>query len=412
MHARMSHKYLLYIAIVLLLPLQFGLHMSVLNAPMEYMGCKGVEGPREDCIEGWNPALPSSMYAIGGLCGSAITTLVTRFVGLDGALCTASLFFQVGTIVFWCAGFQGTVLVSRMITGIGAGIAIVCAPIAINQLSPPHLAAFFGAQTQISTNLGIIFAQVWGVLWAENHWRRIVAASVFVALVCLGGTVYLRARGVIAAPAALHQEGQSNAPSITLVELAKNARYRFVLVVSVALFVVQQLTGINAIILYGVRILSVVFPDYAKAVNLLISMTNLVLTLVGAYFINRYGRKRLLVISLSSMGFFTSMLAFALVRGLQGLTAAAAILTVAAFAIGIGPIPFLYISEISPPEAVNAAQSMGTVSSWLATFAVVALFPSLQGSLGSSSFYLFGVSTLASAALGAYFLQPDSSQTA
>ncbi|CAI7156369.1 BTE_collapsed_G0004350.mRNA.1.CDS.1 [Saccharomyces cerevisiae] len=62
---------------------------------------------------------------------------------------------------------------------------------------------------------------------------------------------------------------------------------------------------------------------------------------------------------------------------------------IAAFAIGLGPIPFLIIGELSYPQDAATAQSFGTVCNWLATFIVGYLFPIGHGLMGGYVFAIF-----------------------
>lgn len=64
------------------------------------------------------------------------------------------------------------------------------------------------------------------------------------------------------------------------------------------------------------------------------------------------------------------------------LTAIAALLFVASFAVGLGPVPFILASELVGPEAVGAAQSWALGANWIATFVVAQFFPVLDDALG------------------------------
>lgn len=66
----------------------------------------------------------------------------------------------------------------------------------------------------------------------------------------------------------------------------------------------------------------------------------------------------------------------------QTLSAVPLLLFVASFAIGLGPIPFLLVSELVPPEAVPATSSIALSSSWIASFVVALGFLPLRDALG------------------------------
>lgn len=421
------------VTVLILAPLlltQFGLHMAVLNAPMDYMGCNGVEGLNQDCIEGWNPAWASSAYALGGFLGSTLAGTIVAYKSSATPIHfriyqLSAVLFGIGSVMMSVVSWQHLVVIARTISGVGAGLSVNCCPILLNRLSPPHRRGLCGSLTQISINFGIILAQLFGIFWAtERSWRMIMHTASIFALVNVALAVWKTKPSSIATYSQeaerlardIEQELQTGEPpeedsappqSVSLTKFFTLDKYRFALICTISIFVVQQATGINSIVQYGVRVMAIAVPEHAKLVNLCVSLINLFMTAVGAGLMDKFGRKALLLSSLALTGIFTGVLAFGLVRGLGGFSVGALILTICAFAIGIGPIPFLYISEIAPKESVGIAQSVGTGASWLSTFVVVALFPGIQRALGPSAFYLFSVLTLASA-VWYYFYLPRS----
>lgn len=74
------------------------------------------------------------------------------------------------SIAIMCAG--------RLISGIGAGTAVVVVPIYISEIAPPKEKGLFGALTQIMINVGILVAQLLGYFLSKgNLWRIILVVS-------------------------------------------------------------------------------------------------------------------------------------------------------------------------------------------------------------------------------------------
>lgn len=384
MHCDSLATTLFKIMIVSLQPLQFGLHMAILNAPMAYMRCD----ISEDCIKNWSSTIPGSIYAFGGLLGSFFVAHTIRKFGVHKTLTLSSVLFAVGSAILAFAHTQSTVIIARIITGVAAGIAIVASPIFISLNAPPSQKALFGTATQLNVNGGIIIAQLLGTVVPPRNWRWIMYASLVVALISMLLLVPVQDSH------RLETEDHSN--SISVSKLLRDPGHSIWRNIAVSLFAVQQLTGINAIIVYGVRVLGKVFPDQAKIVNLLVSVVNFVATLASATIIAKRGTRDVLIMSLKSMGVFTALLAFAMHGQYQMLTVCALFLATISFALGIGPIPFSYIGEVTPREALNATQSLGTMTSWISTFFVLAAFPYCEKVLGADAFYIFSVSTLVS----------------
>jgi MFS family permease len=138
----------------------------------------------------------------------------------------------------------------------------------------------------------------------------------------------------------------------------------------------QQLSGINAVIFYSTSILSSILPNSSAVISLIISLVNLAMTLPSTTIIERWGRKPLLQCSICTMGVMSLFLGAGIVYEWRLISVVASFGFVAAFSIGLGPIPFLIISELVDVEAVSAGQSFGLVVNWFATFCIV--LPSLD----------------------------------
>ena len=115
-------------------------------------------------------------------------------------------------------------------------------------------------------------------------------------------------------------------------------------------------------------------------------------TYVTATIVDRAGRRPLLIGSISVMGIACLITVHGIVGEHSYLTVFAIFLYIAAFAMGLGPIPFLLISEVTQLQATSVAQSFGTVLNWVATFLIGYLFPILHTKLGGYVFGIFGIS--------------------
>jgi MFS family permease len=80
---------------------------------------------------------------------------------------------------------------------------------------------------------------------------------------------------------------------------------------------------------------------------------------------------------------------------------------VAAFAIGLGPVFWLLISEIYPDNIRAKAGSVATIANWGSNFIVALVFPILVGAIGQgNSFWVFALLT-GLAIVFVYFLVPE-----
>jgi MFS family permease len=163
--------------------------------------------------------------------------------------------------------------------------------------------------------------------------------------------------------------------------------------------VLQQVTGINTAIYYAPTILQ--GTGLSSSTSILASVSvgaiNLVMTVVSLFLIDRLGRRPLLVASLTGMVVSLVGLGLAFeVSGLGGAQSWIALLFlvtyVGSFAIGMGPVFWLLISEIYPLRVRGEAMSVATAANWLSNFAVGLSFLLLIDALGrAGTFWLYAV---------------------
>lgn len=166
---------------------------------------------------------------------------------------------------------------------------------------------------------------------------------------------------------------------------------------------VQQLTGINAIIMYGVSVLRELIPeDGAALINVFISAVNLITTWYASRFFDSAGRKPYLLASIAGLGINSLVLGLGMIFHIPILSAVATILFVTSFSIGLGPIPWMVAAETVEFNASGAAQSISLCANWIGTFLVSYGFPVLAATgLGKGGMFLVFAGI---ALLGAIFI--------
>jgi SP family arabinose:H+ symporter-like MFS transporter len=145
----------------------------------------------------------------------------------------------------------------------------------------------------------------------------------------------------------------------------------------------SQITGINAVLYYGSIIVSEHFPGQSTSMaliaNVIIGTVNFLFTIVAMVFLDRWGRRAILIIASGGMAIALTFLVIGLnVDGISPVLMLASILLyVAFFALGMGPGPWLIISEIFPTKVRGRAASIATSTLWSGTLLVTFTFLSL-----------------------------------
>jgi MFS family permease len=173
------------------------------------------------------------------------------------------------------------------------------------------------------------------------------------------------------------------------------------LVVVCVFFVFQQITGINVPFYYGPQLLGDLFQESASAVQAamaglqsaaILGAVNVVATFFAFRYIDKLGRRKL------ALGGFVGMAIFMVVAaiGVAYLTGAPKIVVVmigfsffiTSFAIGVGGTGWLIQGEVFPTSVRGSAAATGATVNWLANFAIIVAFPTLNTAFGLPSVML------------------------
>ena len=176
------------------------------------------------------------------------------------------------------------------------------------------------------------------------------------------------------------------------------------LVVGLGLAIFQQVVGINTVIYYSPTILSFTGLEAKSAITqaLFIGLTNVVFTIVAVLLLDRIGRRIFLLVGTACV--FVALVALGayfyfpyLQDNAPHMALAALLLYIAGFAIGLGPVFWLMISEIFPLALRGPAMAVCTVANWSFNFAISFTFLSLVEALGrGGAFWLYaGIAVLA-----------------
>jgi MFS transporter, SP family, xylose:H+ symportor len=156
-------------------------------------------------------------------------------------------------------------------------------------------------------------------------------------------------------------------------------KMRIVLAIGIVLAVLQQVTGINVFLYYGPEIFKNIAGakiDAALLQTIVIGVVNLTFTIVAIWTVDRWGRKPLMIIGASGMG--VSLTAIGLATYCQQTQAWLLLFMlsyIACFAMAVGPVTWVILSEIFPTKIRGRAMAIATFCLWLANFIVSQTFP-------------------------------------
>lgn len=365
--------------------------------------------------------------ALAGAAGGAAVAgrLADRFGRRPVLLATATVFI-VGALVSALAGNLALLLVGRLLVGIGIGGASMLTPLYLAEIAPARERGALVSFNQLAITLGILVSYLVGYGFAASGaWRWMLGLGAVPGVILAVGMLVLpetprwlaghghadQARGALrrlrgrdadieAEIRQLRADLRSDVQALPESRLG-HAAARLPLIVGIGLAVFQQITGINTVIYFAPMIFQASGLSSASAAILAtagIGVVNVGMTLVAIWLVDRVGRRVLLLSGLAGMVVSLCVLALGFLLGtgpaLGWLTAASLAAYVGSFAIGLGPVFWLLISEIFPLAIRGRGMSAATIANWLANLVVALTFLDLINLLGRPGvFFLYAALT-------------------
>jgi len=378
-----------------------------------------------------------SSVLFGSLVGAIAGGMLADRWGRRRLLIITATVFGIGAIGAALSPDTGWLIVARILAGAAIGVASFVAPLYISEIAPVAIRGKLVSVNQVALTSGIVISYLVDYAFAgDGAWRWMFAMAVVPAAAFGIGLLFIpesprwlvgrglpdKARAVlerIRAPGQVeaeftqiqHSADQQKADWSELLSPA----LRPAMIVGVGLAVAQQITGINTVIYYAPTIFKFAGLSSASVAILAsvgVGIVNVILTVVAMQLIDRVGRRPLLLVSLAGMSLSLIVLGLAfdlpqLSGSLGWIAVTSLMLYVGSFAVGLGPVFWLILSEIYPLRIRGRAMSVGTVANWSANLIVALSFLTLTHAMGkAATFWLYGLVSIG-AWLFAFFLVPE-----
>ena len=392
---------------------------------------------QEFALPDFTVGLVVSAVLIGAVIGAAIGGDLADHFGRRRLIIIAAIIFAVGAIGTATVPDVGLLIAGRIVVGIAIGIASEVTPLYISEVSPSGTRGSLVSLNQLAITIGIVISYLVDYsLSAIQGWRYMLGLAAIPAMILGIGMLPLpdtprwlvnhnemdKARKVLKRiRGTVDVEGELNDIQSSLqrqrggrAELF-NPMVKPALIIGVSLAIFQQVTGINTVIYYAPTIFEfagITSASSAILATVAVGIVNVVMTVVAIALLDRVGRRPLLLIGLAGMIFSLGLLGTAFflpsLLGLLGdMAAAGLMLYVASFAIGLGPVFWLLISEIYPLRVRGLAMSIASEANWGSNLIIALTFLTLVQILGrSGTFWLYGLVGVG-AWIFAYLLVPE-----
>lgn len=383
-----------------------------------------ISGAEQAIQQFWNltpveHGLTISIALIGTIIGSLMGSIPSDLLGRRKTLILIAIIYLVASLGTALATNWYVFLFFRLLGGLGVGASSVTAPVYISEIAPAERRGRLVAMFQFNVVFGILFSYFSNYLIGQDGevtWRwmlgvQAIPSLLFLVLLFLVPEsprwLILRKGKVEEAKATLriihphnYEEVVENIRANHRAEQATggtqqllSAKYKFPVYLAIAFAVFNQVSGINAIIYYAPRIFEM--TGLGRSASLLstvgIGLVNFLFTLLALNFIDRVGRKRLMLIG--SVGLIATLGLVAQAFYTENFSGWAVtvylLIYIAFFAFSQGAVIWVFISEIFPNEVRAKGQTLGSFTHWAMAAIIAFSFPMLAERVGGGHTFAF-----------------------
>lgn len=363
----------------------------------------------------------TSAVLLGATVAAMFGGWVADRFGRRPVMLVLALLFVVGALISAVALSVGVLIAARILIGVCIGVVSFVAPLYIAEVAPPDRRGALVSLNQLAITIGILVSYIVDSAFAgSGSWRWMLGLGAAPGLVLAAGMLVLPE-----SPRWLMKRGREDEARAVLFRTRRNNKsvdreiteikedlalerktpgsrvffapsMRWPLFIGIGLAILQQVTGINTIIYYAPTIFFSAGFQSASASILAtagVGVVNVLMTILALRIIDKAGRRALLLTGTAGMA--VSLLVFAIgfayggaLPGFRWIAILSLMAYVGFFAIGLGPIFWLLISEIFPLAIRGRAMGLATVANWGFNLLVALTFLQLLQAFGPATTFL------------------------
>ncbi|AUC76132.1 sugar porter family MFS transporter [Olleya sp. Bg11-27] len=314
----------------------------------------------------------------------------------------------------------GMLVFFRILGGLGIGVASMNAPMYIAEIAPSNIRGRMVTYYQLAIVIGffIVFLATYYIGnnltqteniafgWRRMFWSELIPSGLFLVLLFFvpKSPRWLALKGKDdEALVVLEKINEADIASKELLQIKQSLNQDeagvkvsyfskailIIIAIGTVLSMLQQFTGINAVMYYGADIFEKALgfgKEDVLAQQILLAFVNLVFTFVAMFTVDKFGRKPLLYIGSIGMIVGFLLLGVTLQQESVGMLSLIGVLIfIASFALSMGPVVWVLLSEMFPNKIRSVAMSVAVAAQWAANYVVSQSFPMVMGSETNNS---------------------------
>lgn len=347
--------------------------------------------------------------SIGAIVGAVTAGRLSDRIGRRRVIFILGIVFIVGSLFCAVVPNNEWLIAGRIFLGLGVGGSSALVPVYLAEMAPAKARGRLAGLNQLMIVTGLLLGYCVNYLLAGTaDWRLMLASGALPALLLVAGLPFLpesprwlmshgrkeeASRLLYATRSA--EEAASDIEAITRVDAQSSKRellakwVRPAIIVGLGIPILCQATGLNMVTYYAPTIFESLSLPHENAIifTIILGTVKVASVIIGLQFIDRVGRKTLLVSGSACMAVCMSWMAFEASKGDQinpvSMLVAMSVMFVS-YSLTWGPVNWVVLGEIFPLRVRGAAMGMASMITWFATLGITLGFPLLRESLGLS----------------------------
>ena len=420
--------YVIFMAVVAAIGgILFGYDTAVISGTTEIV--KGQFG-LDAMAEGWYVGCA----LIGSIAGVLVAGSLSDYLGRKLTMLISAALFSISAIGCAVCGSFDSLVVFRIIGGIGIGIVSIVSPIYISEVSPAKIRGTLVSLYQLALTVGFLLAylvnwiinstgnlavtgDLWTNIWNSEMWRGMLGSETLPALLFFfviffipESPKWLIVNGKVDKASLVLQKIYNTQTEIdeeiTVTRNSLNGETKgkwsdllkpgiiIAVIAGSAIAILGQFMGVNAVLYYGPKIFTEAGFDDPMFSTVLVGVVNMVTTILAVFIIDKVGRKQLIYWGVSGMIICLLAIGIYFAWGPQiglgnGFMLTFFLAYVFCCAISISAIVFVLLSEMYPNSVRGRAMSIAGFALWIGTYLIGQLTPVLLGWSQAGTFFIF-----------------------